>query len=92
MEAREADSARATEATEFDKSDPANISPFVGYLATEDCPMKGKVFFVYGGAVHLFQPWTIVDRIDAGRRWTISELEDAAAKWGSVTFDQTIPV
>jgi len=76
----------------FDKSDPANISPMVAYLATENCPIAGKVFFVYGGAVHLFQPWTIVDSIEADRKWTISELQQAADKWGAVTFDQTIPV
>jgi NAD(P)-dependent dehydrogenase (short-subunit alcohol dehydrogenase family) len=87
--ARRADEAAATG---FDKSDPGNISPFVAYLATEDCPIGGKVFFVYGGAVHLFQPWTIVDKIETDRRWTVSELRGAAAKWGDVSFDQTIPV
>jgi NAD(P)-dependent dehydrogenase (short-subunit alcohol dehydrogenase family) len=91
-EERNARRAEEAAATGFDKSDPANISPFVAYLATEDCPIGGKVFFVYGGAVHLFQPWTIVDKIEADRRWTVSELRGAAAKWGDVTFDQTIPV
>jgi NAD(P)-dependent dehydrogenase (short-subunit alcohol dehydrogenase family) len=91
-EERNARRAAEAAATGFDKSDPANISPFVAYLATEDCPIGGKVFFIYGGAVHLFQPWTIVDKIDAQRRWTVAELTDAARKWGDVTFDQTIPV
>ena len=67
---------------------PGNISPFVAYLATEDCPIAGKVFFVYGGDVQLFQPYTIVDTIDTDGRWTIEELEKAAAKWGEVSFDQ----
>src|SRR5207253_2029802 len=31
---------------EFDMWDPANVSPLVGYLATESCPSNGKVFFV----------------------------------------------
>src|SRR5438552_855400 len=41
----------------FDEMDPANVSPFVAYLATADCPIKGRVFFVAGGGVHLFQPF-----------------------------------
>jgi NAD(P)-dependent dehydrogenase (short-subunit alcohol dehydrogenase family) len=77
---------------EFDAMDPANISPFVAYLATADCPITGKVFFVYGGAVHLFQPWTMVDAIQRDSRWTVADLRDAAAKWGAVTFDQSIPI
>ncbi len=86
------DAARLAEAEKlgFDRFDPANIAPFVAYLATADCPLAGKVFFVIGGQVHLFQPWTMVDHIDAGHRWTIDELSVAAAKWADVTFDQRI--
>jgi NAD(P)-dependent dehydrogenase (short-subunit alcohol dehydrogenase family) len=92
--AEERNARRATEAAAsgFDKMDPGNISPFVAYLATEACPIEGKIFFVYGGTVHLFQPWTIVDKIEINGRWTIEGLQQAAAKWGAVTFDQTIPV
>src|SRR6188508_1578072 len=43
----------------FDVWDPANISPLVAYLATEDAPETGKMFFVQGGQVRLFQPWTM---------------------------------
>ena len=91
-EDRDAERQAEAEAAGFDKFDPANISPFVAYLATEDCPIAGKVFFVYGGAIHLFQPWTIVDSIQRDKRWTIEELTESAAKWGDVTFDQSIPV
>ena len=76
----------------FDASDPANVSPFVAYLATESCPIAGKVFFVFGGAVHLFQPWTIIDSVKADHRWTVAELAEATHKWGDVTFDQSIPM
>ena len=75
----------------FDPADPANISPMVAYLATAGCPIAGKVFFVFGGAVHLFQPWTVIDSIKIDQRWTIDGLQDAALKWGSVTFDQSLP-
>jgi len=72
---------------EFDRDAPANIAPFVAYLATEDCPIKGKTFFVWGGDVYLFQPWTIVDKIEADHRWTIEELQKEAARFATVDFD-----
>ncbi len=58
----------------FDKWDPANVSPLVAYLATESCPVTGKVFFVQGGQVRLFQPWTMTETIEKDDRWTVAEL------------------
>jgi hypothetical protein len=71
--------------------DAANISPFVGYLATERCPINGRVFFVVGGQVQLFQPWAIVDGIEKDGRWTIEELEVSAARLADVKFELGIP-
>jgi len=59
----------------FDIWDPANISPLVAYLATENCPANGKVFFVQGGKVQNFQSWTLADAIDKHDRWTVAELQ-----------------
>ncbi|MCU1504656.1 MAG: putative enzyme [Ilumatobacteraceae bacterium] len=89
---QERTAARQAEAVEtgFDKFAPGNISPFVAYLATADCPIAGKTFFVYAGTVHLFQPYTIVDKISVDHRWTIDELATAAAKWGDVTWEQRL--
>ena len=28
------------------------------------CPINGRVFLVLGGQVHLFEPWSIVDKIE----------------------------
>jgi NAD(P)-dependent dehydrogenase (short-subunit alcohol dehydrogenase family) len=64
----------------FDAWDPANVSPLVGYLATESCPLTGKVFFVQGGKVQYFQPWTLTDEIDKGDRWTVDELSREVPK------------
>src|SRR4051794_21245189 len=61
----------------FDIWDPANISPLVGSLATENCPANGKVFFVQGGDVKLMQNWTMTTGIEKDDRWTVSELEAA---------------
>jgi NAD(P)-dependent dehydrogenase (short-subunit alcohol dehydrogenase family) len=60
----------------FDVWDPANISPLVAYLATESCPLNGKVLFVQGGTVRLFQPWTMTDTLQKDDRWTVAELAD----------------
>lgn len=75
----------------FDEMDPANVSPFVAYLATEDCPIKGRVFFVAGGGVHLFQPFAIVDAIEKDGRWTVEELVKAAAHFADVPFNLNRP-
>ncbi|MFI5953223.1 SDR family oxidoreductase [Cryptosporangium sp. NPDC051539] len=75
----------------FDADDPGNIAPFVAYLAMKDCPIAGRVFFVHGGSVHLFQPWAIVDSIDKKSRWTVGELEKEAAHFATFPFDLRRP-
>jgi NAD(P)-dependent dehydrogenase (short-subunit alcohol dehydrogenase family) len=71
----------------WDPSDPMNISPFVAYLATEGCRIAGKVFFVRGGDVHMFKPWSIVDAVSKDGYWEVDELAAAADKWADVEFD-----
>ncbi len=60
----------------FDTWDPANVSPLVAALSTAGCAITGKVFFVQGGTVRLFQPWTMTGTIDKGDRWSVAELEE----------------
>jgi NAD(P)-dependent dehydrogenase (short-subunit alcohol dehydrogenase family) len=72
---------------EFDEMHPGNVSPFVAYLATADCPIRGRVFFVMGGAVHLFQPFAIIDTITKSDRWTVEELQKDAAHFADVKFE-----
>jgi NAD(P)-dependent dehydrogenase (short-subunit alcohol dehydrogenase family) len=66
--------------SKFDVWDPANVSPFVGYLATTDCPFTGEAFLVQGGVVQRFQPWTLAEKIEKPDRWTIEELAKEAPK------------
>jgi NAD(P)-dependent dehydrogenase (short-subunit alcohol dehydrogenase family) len=68
------------EADQFDIWDPANISPLVAYLATEGCEAQGKVFFVQGGTIKLFQGWTMTEGIEKNDRWTVAELESEMKK------------
>ncbi|MBA3653137.1 MAG: SDR family NAD(P)-dependent oxidoreductase [Actinobacteria bacterium] len=63
------------DAAKFDVWDPANISPLVAYLATENCPLTGKTFFVQGGRVAVMQGWSMGETIDKDDRWTVAELE-----------------
>jgi NAD(P)-dependent dehydrogenase (short-subunit alcohol dehydrogenase family) len=58
----------------FDIWNPANVSPLVAYLATESCPLTGRVLFVQGGQLRAFQPWTMTDTLQKPDRWTVEEL------------------
>jgi NAD(P)-dependent dehydrogenase (short-subunit alcohol dehydrogenase family) len=81
------ESIRQPPAEGFDAMDPANVSPFVAYLATADCPIKGRIFFVAGGGIHLFQPFAIIDGIAKEGRWTVAELATEAARLADVPFN-----
>jgi NAD(P)-dependent dehydrogenase (short-subunit alcohol dehydrogenase family) len=72
---------------EWTAGHPGNISPFVAYLATASCPIHGRVFFVQGGEIFLFQPFSIVDRIGKEGFWTVEELQTEAAKFADFEFD-----
>jgi NAD(P)-dependent dehydrogenase (short-subunit alcohol dehydrogenase family) len=76
---------------EWSPYDPGNISPFVAYLCTAGCPIKGRVFFVRAGDVYLFQPFAIVDEIHKDGQWTVAELEEQAAHFADVPFHLNSP-
>jgi NAD(P)-dependent dehydrogenase (short-subunit alcohol dehydrogenase family) len=63
----------------FDVWDPANVAPFVAYLATAECPFTGETFIVQGGRVQRVQSWTAAQRIDKDDRWSVGELAEQAA-------------
>lgn len=62
--------------TGFDKYDPANVSPFVAFLASDAASdVSGQAFIVLGDQVHRMQPSTILASVTAGaRRWTVADL------------------
>ena len=62
---------------EFDAFSPANISPLVAYLATEKCPITGKVFAVQGEAISELAGWHDVKVVETEGPWRI---EDIAAR------------
>lgn len=61
----------------FDMWDPANVSPLVGYLASELCEFNGETFFVQGGQVTRVQTWVMAEEINQDDRWTIEGLATA---------------
>jgi len=65
----------------FDEWDPANVSPFVAYLATADCPFTGETFFVQGGEVKRVQSWEMAETVEQQARWTVEGLAEALAPY-----------
>lgn len=90
-EERYAERAAAAAETGFDDAHPGNIAPFVAYLATADCPIEGRAFFLRAGEVHLIQPWTTVDSIKTDHRWTVEELQKEAPRLAAVPLDVRKP-
>jgi NAD(P)-dependent dehydrogenase (short-subunit alcohol dehydrogenase family) len=68
--------------SEFDRWDPANISPLVAYLSTADCPFTGGVFHVGGNEVGLYGGWSLDDGdiIATDGRWTVADLQAKAGR------------
>jgi NAD(P)-dependent dehydrogenase (short-subunit alcohol dehydrogenase family) len=66
--------AQEVEEGEFDAFSPANISPLVAYLATEKCPVTGKVFAVQGGAISELAGWHDVKVIETDGPWGIGDI------------------
>ena len=68
----------------FDRFNPANVSPFVVYLATADCALSGEVFIVGGSRVQRIRPWEKDPewKLDTDGRWTVEDLAKAVAEAG----------
>jgi NAD(P)-dependent dehydrogenase (short-subunit alcohol dehydrogenase family) len=64
----------------FDVWDPANVAPLAAYLATESAPETGRVYFVQGGQVRLFEGWTMTATVQQTGRWTVAELAEQMPK------------
>lgn len=62
--------------TGFDKYDPANISPMVAFLASDEASdINAQTFIVLGDQVHRIQPTHISHSLTgSGQRWTVDEL------------------
>jgi NAD(P)-dependent dehydrogenase (short-subunit alcohol dehydrogenase family) len=63
----------------FDRYDPANVSPMVAWLASDDAAdVSGQVFIVLGDEVHRIAPTTIVSSVtNGGHKWSVAEITAA---------------
>ncbi|WP_374406227.1 SDR family NAD(P)-dependent oxidoreductase [Pelagerythrobacter sp.] len=60
---------------QFDEWDPANVAPFVTFLAGDGAAnISGQVFTVYGDHVKRHQVWPVATEIRNGAIWTQSDL------------------
>lgn len=59
---------------ELDLFSPSNISPLVAYLASEKCPVTGRVYAVQGGAISQLSGWHDVATIETDGAWTIDDI------------------
>ena len=59
---------------ELDLFSPANISPLAAYLATEKCPISGKVYAVQGGAISAMRGWHDTETIETDGPWLIDDI------------------
>lgn len=54
----------------FDVNDPANVSPFVAWLSSEQSrDVTGRVWEVFGGTITAFDGYRRDQTVDIGRRW-----------------------
>ncbi|HWE33124.1 MAG TPA: SDR family oxidoreductase [Solirubrobacteraceae bacterium] len=58
----------------FDAFHPKHVSPLVGWLISEDCPLTGQLFAVQGGSIQKMSGWTVGDGINADGDWTIDNI------------------
>ena len=59
----------------FDTMDPANVSPLVVWLGSEEAgSVSGRVFEVEGGTVSVTDGWQRSIKRDKGARWDPAEL------------------
>ncbi len=58
----------------FDAMDPANNSPVVAWLASEDCDVTGRVLEIEGGQICVEEGWRHGPEADLGRRWEAAEV------------------
>jgi hypothetical protein len=76
---------------EFDVNDPANVSPWIVYLGSDEAgDITGQTFVCGGDTVALLEGWHRVSRVRKGKdRWTPAEL---AAARGELFGDRSTDV
>jgi len=66
---------------EVDLFSPAQISPLVAWLATEKCPVNGKVYAVSGGSIQQLKGWSVEHTVETDDDWTIEGVATTLDAW-----------
>ncbi len=62
----------------FDENDPANVAPFIAWLASSQSrEVTGRVWEVFGGTITAFDGYRREQTVDIGKRWDAAELGPA---------------
>jgi NAD(P)-dependent dehydrogenase (short-subunit alcohol dehydrogenase family) len=62
----------------FDENDPANVSPFIAWLASpQSREVTGRVWEVFGGTITVFDGYRREQTVDIGKRWDAAEVGPA---------------
>ena len=72
---------------ELDLYHPANVSPLVGWLAEENCPVTRQIFHVIGNRILVVSMPGVHKTLESEGRWTLEELD--AQMPGGVTEQPT---
>ena len=62
----------------FDENDPANVSPFIAWLASsESREVTGRIWEVFGGTITAFDGYRREQTVNIARRWDAAEVGSA---------------
>ncbi len=62
----------------FDVNDPANVSPFLAWLGSQQSKeVTGRVWEVFGGTITVFDGYRREQTVDIGKRWDAAEVGPA---------------
>ncbi|MEM7435619.1 MAG: SDR family oxidoreductase [Myxococcota bacterium] len=65
----------------FDINDPANVSPFVAWLCSEQSKaVSGRVWEVFGGTITAFDGYRREQTVDIGERWDPANVGEAVER------------
>lgn len=63
----------------FDAMDPANVSPLVVWLGSDECDVNGQMFEIAGGSLSIAEGWQHGVVFDNGSRFEPHEISDVVA-------------
>ena len=65
----------------FDVNDPANVSPFLAWLGSQQSKdVTGRIWEVFGGTITVFGGYRREQTVDIGKRWDPAEVGPAVQK------------